>query len=300
MKRGGFALCAVAALAAWPSTTLADHVTISAAVSATVKKLTPSSAHVRVSWGIACSGEGTDPRYSGDLKLVDLATGEEIYLGGVFSGDGDAIQIVERRATKRSVRPEIKANCGKTDAEGVVHGSDTIEAVGAALVIPAKDRGGGGGGGNGGGGNNGGGGGGGADDPLAGGGCRHEVRGTPQSDNLAGDGGGDLVFGLGGADRMRGKPGHDCLVGGPGRDRLFGDDGRDRLTGNGGADRLDGGSGENAFDAGPGDDRVNSRNGTRETVRCGPGRDSVVADRNDRLRGCENVAETKRRSELTG
>jgi Ca2+-binding RTX toxin-like protein len=268
----------------------ADHVTISVAVSATIKKLTPSSAHVKVSWGIACNGEGGDPRYSGDLKLVDLATAEEIYLGGVFSASGDAVALVERRATRRRLRPEIRANCGKTEADGAGHGSETVEAVGPAVVIPPKDRGGNGGGGVGGraeGGNNGGGG---AGDPLGAGGCTRELRGTPGRDVLEGRAGGDLIFALGGADRVRGKRGHDCLVGGPGGDRLVGEEGNDRLTGGTGGDRIDGGPGRNAYDAGAGDDRIKARNGWRELVRCGPGKDSVRADSNDRLRGCERVA----------
>lgn len=289
-----FGVFAAAALLAGPVTAAADHVTISVSVSATVDKLTPSSAHVKVSWGIACNGEGGDARYTGDLKLVDLASAEEIYLGGVFSASGDAIAIVERRATRRRLRPEIKANCGKADANGTVHGSDTVEAVGPAVVIPAKNQGGNDGGGGGGQGEDGGGsggeGGGGADDPLGPGGCVGELRGTPGPDVLEGRDSGDLILALGGADRVRGRRGHDCLVGGPGGDRLLGDEGDDRLTGSSGADRLDGGPGRNAYDAGTGDDRIKARNEERELVRCGPGEDSVRADSNDRLRGCEHVA----------
>jgi Ca2+-binding RTX toxin-like protein len=281
---------AVAALLASPAAAAADQVTISLAVSATVEKLTPTSAHVRVSWGIACSGEGVDPRYSGDLKLVDLATAEEIYLGGVSSASGDAIALVERRATRRRLRPQIKASCGKADANGAVRGSDTVEAVGPAVVIPAKNRGGNDGGSGGGqGGTGGAGGGGGPDDPLGPGGCARERRGTPGPDVLEGGERGDLILALGGADRVRGRRGHDCIVGGPGGDRLLGDEGDDRLTGSGGADRLDGGPGRNVYDAGPGDDRIKARNGQRELVRCGPGEDWVRADSNDRLRGCEHV-----------
>ena len=280
---------AAAGLLVWPVTVAADHVTISLSVSATIKKLTPSSAHVKVSWGIACNGEGGDSRYSGNLKLVDLANGEEIYLGGVFSASGDSGALVGRRATRRRLRPHIKANCGKTDANGTAHGSDTVEAVGPAVVIPPKDRGGNGGEGGGGQGE-GGDGGGGADDPLGPGGCARELRGTPGPDVLDGGNGGDLIFALGGADRVRGRRGHDCIVGGPGRDRLLGGKGDDRLTGGSGADRMKGGRGRNAYDAGAGADRIKARNGQRELVRCGPGDDSVRADSNDRLRACEHVA----------
>ena len=40
---------------------------------------------------------------------------------------------------------------------------------------------------------------------------------------------------------------------------------------------------------GSGRDTITSRDGVRETVNCGSGRDSVLADRTDRLTGCERV-----------
>jgi Ca2+-binding RTX toxin-like protein len=126
-------------------------------------------------------------------------------------------------------------------------------------------------------------------DPVRPGGCAHEVRGTAGPDALDGTSEGDLIFALGGDDRARGHDGDDCLIGGSGGDRLLGEDGYDRLTGGAGADRLDGGKARNAYDAGAGDDRIEARNGRVETVRCGPGDDTVRADADDRLRGCEQV-----------
>ena len=41
--------------------------------------------------------------------------------------------------------------------------------------------------------------------------------------------------------------------------------------------------------AGAGDDVVHARDGAADRVDCGPGRDTVYADRLDRLRGCERV-----------
>ena len=41
------------------------------------------------------------------------------------------------------------------------------------------------------------------------------------------------------------------------------------------------------IDAGTGNDRIDSLDGAHETVRCGAGRDRVLADRGDRLIGCE-------------
>ncbi len=293
-----FVVGAALALLAWPSVGVAEDITVTPSTSAHLKSLSPSSARVRVTWHIRCSGPGTAAQYGGNLYLIDEVTHEEIYMGGIFSGAGDAIQIVERRSKDRRMRPRIKAQCSKVGGNGTRFGSDTVETVGEDILIPARDgHGGGGGGGNhgaGGGGNHGAGGGGSGgaepDDPLRPGGCASELLGSAGPDVLDGEAGGDLILALGGADRVRGRGGHDCLLGGSGRDRLFGEAGYDRLTGGGGADLLDGGPGRNAFDAGRGDDRIRARNGLRERVRCGPGDDTALVDRSDRLRGCEHVA----------
>jgi hypothetical protein len=49
------------------------------------------------------------------------------------------------------------------------------------------------------------------------------------------------------------------------------------------------GHGGDVISAGAGADRVHARNGKRDTISCGPGRDVVWADRSDRLTGCEVV-----------
>jgi Ca2+-binding RTX toxin-like protein len=51
-----------------------------------------------------------------------------------------------------------------------------------------------------------------------------------------------------------------------------------------------GGSGKDTFDAGAGNDVVNSRDGVRETIVCGSGRDKLIADRLDIARGCESIS----------
>lgn len=70
---------------------------------------------------------------------------------------------------------------------------------------------------------------------------------------------------------------------------LRGEDGYDLLTGGRGDDTLIGGPGVNAYDAGPGKDYLDARNGRREFVRCGSGKDRARLDRRDRARGCERV-----------
>lgn len=133
------------------------------------------------------------------------------------------------------------------------------------------------------------------------------LRGTSFADRLVGGDGGDLLKGGGGDDCLEGGAGNDVLDGGDGDDRLSGSSGRDRLIGGRGADKLTGGkgndrltggagndtlspgAGRDAIDGGAGNDTINSVDGVRETVACGRGRDTVRADRTDRLRGCEKI-----------
>jgi Tol biopolymer transport system component len=62
------------------------------------------------------------------------------------------------------------------------------------------------------------------------------------------------------------------------------------IAGTSRADVIEGtGAGGDVILAGAGNDSVHARNGHRDTVDCGPGRDVVWADRSDRLRRCETV-----------
>ncbi len=92
------------------------------------------------------------------------------------------------------------------------------------------------------------------------------------------------------ADVLRGGGGNDTLRGLGGHDRLFGGSGNDRLFGGNGNDRLDGGRGRDVLDGGRGNDLILARDKAVDTIRCGPGRDSVVADRADKVaKDCETV-----------
>ena len=102
--------------------------------------------------------------------------------------------------------------------------------------------------------------------------CANRMDGTGKADRLRGTAGGDRIKGGGGNDRLNGKAGEDCVKGGNGRDRVAGGKGADKLGGGGG------------------NDRIKARDGERDRVRCGPGRDRVTADRADRVsRRCERV-----------
>jgi RTX calcium-binding nonapeptide repeat (4 copies) len=153
-----------------------------------------------------------------------------------------------------------------------------------------------------------------------------DLRGTPAGDRITGLAGNDALRGNEGADCLIGGPGDDAAWGGSGGDRLSGNEGADHLLGEAGADlviggpgddRIDGGGGRdvvrsgtgndridevgyeyragwtpdlgrNELEAGPGVDIIDVANGHRDTVRCGPGRDSVRADRVDVLKACEH------------
>ena len=133
------------------------------------------------------------------------------------------------------------------------------------------------------------------------------LRGTQFGDRLVGRDGRDLLMGLAGDDCLEGGTGNDVLDGAGGDDRLDGASGGDRLSGGAGDDRLTGragddrliggpgndvllpGSGRDVVSAGTGNDTISARDGVRETIDCGRGKDTVRADRHDRLRHCERV-----------
>ena len=96
------------------------------------------------------------------------------------------------------------------------------------------------------------------------------------------------IVGTKGADVLKGSRQGDVLHGLVGDDRLYGYRGSDRLLGGRGNDVIVGGAARDHLDGGPGDDRLFSRDGFIDRVVCGPGHDTVVADRNDHVRfDCE-------------
>lgn len=127
------------------------------------------------------------------------------------------------------------------------------------------------------------------DDRLYGGDDDDEIVGDAGDDIIDGDGDNDELFGGAGSDRLSGGFGRDRLAGGSGRDRLFGGPDNDKIYGENGSDRILVGDGRNFVDAGRGNDSIDARNGERDRIICGPGRDRVRADRFDSLNGCERV-----------
>ena len=134
------------------------------------------------------------------------------------------------------------------------------------------------------------------------------LQGTPRKDVICGLGGNDRIYAAGGDDIVQAGPGddivfggigNDVIYGGSGRDRLFGQDGRDKLVGGAGANQLFGGSGNDTILggflgdtivgglgrdmilAGSGNDMIFARDGARDVVRGGYGRDTATLDRRD-------------------
>jgi Tol biopolymer transport system component len=142
---------------------------------------------------------------------------------------------------------------------------------------------------------------------LTGGGFDIVLAGAGDDRVRLGPGEDDLAFGENGKDVLDGEDGPDGLFGGDGDDRLLGGGGSDELQGQGGKDVLVGGPGVDRLVGGPGDDRITPgrgrdeqvfgdagndtfflRDGERDVVHCGKGRDEVQADRIDRVfRDCE-------------
>jgi hypothetical protein len=128
--------------------------------------------------------------------------------------------------------------------------------------------------------------------------------GTPGDDVLVGSGGRDVLSGRGGNDCLFGRANDDRISGGTGADLLDGSSGSDRLNGDAGDDKIRGGRGNDDITPGAGkdtvaaqggDDVISARDGTKDTIDCGAGRDKVTADRTDVVKNCEFVKRAVRK-----
>lgn len=96
------------------------------------------------------------------------------------------------------------------------------------------------------------------------------IRGSADSDRLAGTLGGDLILGRAGSDGLVGGDGDDHLAGGGGDDLLRGQRGADKLDGGAGDDRLEGGGGRDTLVGGRDDDLLIGGRGADEFVIAAP------------------------------
>lgn len=117
--------------------------------------------------------------------------------------------------------------------------------------------------------------------------ARCTIVGTTRADVLRGTRRRDVICGLGGNDRIAALGGNDLVIGGPGNDRVDGGHGNDVLSGGDGLDDLVGGPGRDSLVGGPGSDLLLARDGARDRVDGGPGRDEATLDRIDRRASIE-------------
>ena len=75
--------------------------------------------------------------------------------------------------------------------------------------------------------------------------------------------------------------------GGAGNDVIAGNGIGDRLIGNGGNDSITGGAGEDRIEGSEGDDTIDSRDGRFDSIDCGAGTDTLLADAGDAAVNCE-------------
>jgi Ca2+-binding RTX toxin-like protein len=89
------------------------------------------------------------------------------------------------------------------------------------------------------------------------------IVGDNRANDLYGTAGNDRLVGRGGDDDLYGRAGNDVIIPGPGQDDVY---------------------------AGAGNDRILAADGQHDDISCGPGTDTVVADRIDDVHpNCENV-----------
>ena len=91
------------------------------------------------------------------------------------------------------------------------------------------------------------------------------------------------------SSRRRRPPAIRQVNGNARANRLTGTARAERIDGKGGNDRIDGKGGKDVLIGGTGNDTILAADGIAETINCGPGRDRVIADRSDKLSGCERV-----------
>ena len=107
------------------------------------------------------------------------------------------------------------------------------------------------------------------------------LYGTPRADTVYGLSGSDLIKGFGGADVLRG--GDEPGLG----DKMRGGSGADLVNGQGGDDLIEGGPGRDTLSTGAGSDRVDARDGERDSITCQGSNDAVYYDRGlDVVEGC--------------
>ena len=115
------------------------------------------------------------------------------------------------------------------------------------------------------------------------------VRQITESATMRGNGGNDILKTGDGADSIDGGAGDDELDGGFGDDTIVGGPGRDRIS----ADTAGGDCGPMWCKYPYGNDQIDARDGEVDSIVCGFGTDTVLADNVDIVdKDCENVTQS--------
>ena len=126
------------------------------------------------------------------------------------------------------------------------------------------------------------------------------LTGTKGSNTIHAKGGGDDVKGLQGEDYLYGGRGGDAMAGGAGFDVVEGGEGNDWMSGNRGNDRISG-MDDSTFSSTArkksrkvevligesGNDTFRAKDGKKDIIRGGPGRDTAYFDKVDKVKGVE-------------
>jgi Ca2+-binding RTX toxin-like protein len=171
---------------------------------------------------------------------------------------GDELSFARARPTLPPLVKDVPIDTGQTT--GNAHSTWTIR-----VTAPAGSRGGSGGGA----------GGGGAPTPSGNPPDRSRctITGTRRADVLEGTPGPDVICAFGGNDVIRGRGGDDVIYAGSGKDGIAPGGGKDTVS------------------AGPGRDRISARDGKRDRIDGGRGRDRATIDRK-----LDKVTRVERRS----
>ena len=144
-------------------------------------------------------------------------------------------------------------------------------------------------------------------DLLNGGAGDDVLNGGAGDDQLDGGAGNDDMLGGTDSDELDAGPGNDVVDGGPGGDEVDGGEGVDEISGGTGNDVISDTAGGFAASAaaskkgnkvmgGSGADKIDVRNNRVDRVDCGTGKDSVKADRKDKVGlNCERIKRTKKK-----
>jgi len=210
--------------------------------------------------GSPCTLSGTDASSascSATFSPSGPVTGGDVTVLGTYMGQG--VYLVSSGSTSIKVKAILKGACAGRAATMLGRaGSDRMRGTRSSDVIvsgPGNDR-------------------------IGPGAGTDLVCAGPGNDTINGGPGNDVAYG---------GPGNDAVNGGAGNDVGYGGPGNDAVSGGAGNDAAYGGPGTDSVKGGAGNDMVFARDGRRDVIDCGPGRDIATVDPIDRTRHCEIV-----------